>query len=676
MTNLVKHSASREEDTRDAGSVESAVRIARRAIGLVVTIVLIGIGLLVSERFLVRSQLVDTAERLQEVTAVADRILLVDERVTNAARMAAATQESSWQTRYEEALVQFDLALDRARELIPDEIEHHVQAASAANDRLVRMERRAFRYLQTGDVAGAHSAFESAAYKLQKGILKESALSLRSRMLRAARSEWENLKALSRWLTFGIFTAVVGSLVFLWWRMTGTLSVSSEAFAASEQHLKWMATHDSLTGLANRWQFIEEKRAYTGSNGSDQKIAVFLLDVDCFKQVNDSYGHRVGDEVLKAIARRLGELADRGVVARLGGDEFGILLPFTGDEIVLTEFAQRILYEVQQPIRLANLRLNIGISIGYTVCMEDGDTNPLSIQDGSLVETSFRRADMALSAAKANGRGCYRRFEKQMEQELFDRVELESEIESAVKSGEIVPYYQPLIDLRSGRVIGFEALARWQHPAKGLLPPSVLIPVAESTGTIGEMTYSLLGQAVRDAKSWPDHVVLSVNLSPVQLADTSLVGRILTIASEASFPIKRLEIEITENALVENLSTAVRILTELRRVGVRVALDDFGAGYAGVRYLREFRFDRLKIDRSFIHDLSSNADEVQIVKAIVRLARVLKMETVAEGIEDRSTCDHLLQLGCIVGQGYFFAKPHPAAETEHYFRDNESRLIA
>ena len=674
MTNLVKHSASPGEGASDAGSVDSSVHIARRAMALAFSIVLIGIGLLASERLLLRSQLVDAAERLQEVTAVADSILLGDERATNAARMAAATQDPSWLTRYEEAVTQIDLALDRARELTPNEIERHIQEASAANDRLVKMERRALQDLQT--LAGAQSIFESADYRFQKGILTESVLSLRSRMLGAARSEWENLKRLSRWLTFGIFAAVIGSLIFLWWRMTGTLSVSSEAFAASEQQLKWMATHDSLTGLANRWQFIEEQRAYTGSHGADQKIAVFILDVDCFKQVNDCFGHRVGDEVLKVVARRLGELTDRGVVARLGGDEFGILLPFTSDEIVLTEFAQRILDEVQQPIKLANLRLNIGISVGYTVCIEDGDSNPLAVQDGSLVKTTFRRADMALSAAKVKGRGCYHRFEQQMEQELFNRVELESEIEGAIKSGEIVPYYQPLVDMRSGRVIGFEVLARWQHPTKGLLPPSVFIPVAESTGTIGEMTYSLLGQAVRDAKGWPDHATLSVNLSPVQLADTSLVGRILTIASEASFPVKRLEIEITENALVENMSTAVGILTELKRVGVRVALDDFGAGYAGVRYLREFRFDRLKIDRSFIHDLSSNADEVQMVKAIVRLARALKMETVAEGIEDRLTCDHLLQIGCVLGQGYFFAKPHPAAETEHYFRDNESRLIA
>jgi len=675
MTYPVKHSASPGEDASDAGSVESSVRVARRAMGLAFSIVLVGIGLLASERWLLRSHLIDAAELLQEATTVADSILLGDERATNAVRMAAARQDPSWLTRYEQALAQIDLAIDRAKDLAPDEVERHIQEVSAANDRLVKMERRAFQDLQTGDVAGAQSVFESADYRFQKGILAESVLSLRARILGAARSEWEDLKALSRWLTFGIFAAVTGSLVFLWWHMTGSLSASSEAFAASEQQLKWMATHDSLTGLANRWQFIEEKR-HKEAQRDDQKIAVFILDVDCFKQVNDCFGHRVGDEVLKVVAQRLSRLADRGVVARLGGDEFGILLTFTGDEIVLTEFAQRILDEVQVPIKLANLRLNIGISIGYTVCIEDSDSNPLAVQDGSLVEATFRRADMALSAAKMTGRGCYHRFEKQMEQELFNRVELESEIEGAIKSGEIVPYYQPLVDMRSGRIIGFEALARWQHPTKGLLPPSVLIPVAESTGTIGEMTYSLLGQAVRDGKGWPDHVTLSLNLSPIQLADTSLVGRILTITSEASFPAKRLEIEITENALVENMSTAVGTLTEFKRLGVRVALDDFGAGYAGVRYLREFRFDRLKIDRSFIHDLSSNADEVQMVKAIVRLARALKMETVAEGIEDRMTCDLLLQIGCIVGQGYFFAKPHPAAETEHYFRDNESRLIA
>ena len=432
--------------------------------------------------------------------------------------------------------------------------------------------------------------------------------------------------------------------------------------------LRWMATHDGLTGLPNRLQFLEQKNEFMKSLTGDQKCAVLVLDVDKFKPVNDQYGHRVGDEVLKVVAKRLSDSVDDGVVARIGGDEFGILCAVLEEE-ALEQIAARILHQLQQPIPIANLRIKVGASIGYTVCTAgEDDHNPFSLLDGSAAEAAFRRADMALHAAKKTGRGRYCRFQREMEEELLQRVQLEDEIAGAIQDGQIVPFYQPVIDMRCGRVLGFEMLARWKHPNKGLIYPDVLIPVVESTGTIGTMTYHLLRQALRDAQSWPDDVYVSINLSPLQFEDAWLAGNILAIAREASFPLRRIQVEITETALVANAEEARCIVDFLQRSGVRVALDDFGAGYAGIRYLRQFKFDTLKIDRSFITNLPSNPEDMQIVKAIVAFCRTLNIETVPEGVETAATRDLLLELGCHSGQGYLFGKPQPAAQVQSYFR--------
>ena len=456
----------------------------------------------------------------------------------------------------------------------------------------------------------------------------------------------------------------------------GSLNRSKEDTYLDEKNLRWMATHDGLTGLPNRLQFVAQKHELMKSLSGDQKCAVFVLDLDKFKPVNDRYGHRVGDEVLKAVAKRLSDCVDHGVVARIGGDEFGILCAFSKED-TLEEIATRILHQLQQPIHVAHLHIKIGASIGYTVCSAGvNDHNPFSFRDGSAAEAAFRRADMALHAAKTKGRGRHCRFQQEMEEDLLQRVQLEGEIAGAIQSGQIVPFYQPIVDMRRGRVLGFEVLARWMHPARGLICPDVLIPVAESTGSIGAMMHHLLRQALRDAQGWPDDVFVSINLSPLQFEDAWVAGNILAIAREASFPLRRIQVEIAENALATNAEEARYIVDFLQRFRVRVALDDFGAGYAGVRYLRQFKFDSLKIDRSFVTDLVSSPEDIQIVKAIVGFCQALNIEAVPEGIETEATRDLLLGLGCLTGQGYLFGKPQAAPQPQSYFRSEAAPLRA
>jgi len=395
---------------------------------------------------------------------------------------------------------------------------------------------------------------------------------------------------------------------------------------------------------------------------------LLLIDLHQFKPVNDLYGHRAGDEVLRVIAARLRQVVGNcALVARIGGDEFGILLPVVSDEEAPLRVAQSIVKELPEPIQLASLSVKVGVGVGIAIFTADDDqSNELTAQDGSVGETVMRQADMALYQAKRGGSSGYCFFHPEMDAQLRQRVELEREIKPAIKAGEIVPYYQPIVDLRSGAVVGCEALARWEHPGRGLLPPSILIPIAEGTGSISELTFSLLHQAIRDAKTWPGELSISINLSPRQFADAWLAEKVLYALTENAFPANRLAFEITETTFIERPDEAKAALQSLRNLGVHVALDDFGSGYAGLSYLRQFEFDRIKIDRSFVTDMLINPEDHKIVEGILIFSRAFGLQATAEGIESLEVRNRLIELGCDIGQGYYFSKPKPNLEFMHY----------
>lgn len=433
-----------------------------------------------------------------------------------------------------------------------------------------------------------------------------------------------------------------------------------------------LARHDVLTGLPNRRWFIEDFDKWAGHTPPDEGCALLVVDLDNFKPVNDVYGHRLGDEVLRVIARRLSKLVEDGAVARLGGDEFGVILRYRLDSDAPERLARQIVHEVSKPIPLAALSLQVGVSVGVATSAGGAGNDAMARRDGAPVETALRQADMAMYWAKAEGRGCYRFFDRTMDERLQQRIELEGEIEGAIAAGQIVPYYQPLIDLDTSKTIGFEVLARWVHPKRGVLLPEVFIPIAEDTATIGQMTDHLLERAMRDAKAWPEHLFISINFSPRQISDPALAQRILDLVAKVSFPPHRLMVEITESAVVRRLEDAKAVLQSLRNVGVRVALDDFGTGYSGLYHLRELELDTLKIDRSFVGQMLDKPEEARIVKAIVSLGHALGLSTTAEGIENKDVLELLTKLGCDVGQGYLFGMPQPASVTTEFLRNEAS----
>jgi diguanylate cyclase (GGDEF)-like protein len=461
-----------------------------------------------------------------------------------------------------------------------------------------------------------------------------------------------------------LFFVGLGALLFSFRRVIDLRRAREEAHNQARQ--------DDLTGLPNRRQFLEQLREWKAGLQRNEKCAVFLIDLDDFKPINDLYGHRLGDEVLREMATRLTRIVgDRALVARIGGDEFGILLPVASDEEAPLRIARSITKVVLKPIRLAALSLDVGASVGIATCTADDDPlDVLTAQDGSAIETVMRQADMALYEAKREGGSGCRFFRQEMDDQLRQRVELEREIGPAIRTGQTVPYYQPLVDLRTGAVVGCEVLARWEHPRRGLLPPSIFIQVAESTGNISELTYSLLRQAIQDAQTWPGELSLSLNLSPLMVANSWLPQDVLRVLTECAFPAHRLELEITETTLIDRAKEARAVLKSLRHLGVRIALDDFGAGHSGLGYLRQFEFDSVKIDRSFVTDMLINPHDIKLVENIISFCHTLGLQTTAEGIESLGLRNRLMELGCDTGQGYFFCKPKPNSEIVRYLKSS------
>ena len=460
-----------------------------------------------------------------------------------------------------------------------------------------------------------------------------------------------------------LFCLGLAFMVFAWRRLSDLKSeIAQRQEAEREAHR--LAHHDILTGLPNRRRFLEEFAACHASLTNDRVCALFVLDLDHFKPINDLYGHRLGDEVLRVVAKRLQRIVgDEGTVARLGGDEFGIIMPVSRDKNAQVRLARRIAHEIPKPIALAALVIEVGVSVG--VAIDDQDihtTDDIAARDGGEVETILRQADMAMYRAKTEGRGSYRFFDHDMDDRLQQRVKLESEIKGAISKNEILPYYQPIVELGSGTIIGYEILARWAHPTEGLVSPAVFIPIAEDTGVIGELSDNLLMRALADATVLPDNLFLSFNLSPRQFADPWLSQKILAALIRANFPPHRLEVEITETAVVMRLDEARTMLQSLRNVGVRVALDDFGTGYSGLHHLRELQLDAIKIDRSFVMNMLESPEDAKLVEAIIALGRVLGLDVTAEGIETERVRDRLLELGCKTGQGFLFGRPQPVQD--------------
>jgi diguanylate cyclase (GGDEF)-like protein len=425
-----------------------------------------------------------------------------------------------------------------------------------------------------------------------------------------------------------------------------------------EAELEHQAKHDALTGLANRSLLRDRlEQAILLARRSGLGVAVILLDLDRFKVINDAIGHGFGDELLKEVAGRLAAVARPGdTVARLGGDEFMIIVPEVGAEDSLLPFVQTLLHDIAQPFPLAGQRTVVTASLGVSFYPKDADH----------AVALFKNADVAMYRAKERGRNGFQFYAPDMNDRVFERLKMETGLRHALERNQLELFYQPKVDLRSGRVIGAEALIRWHHPGNGLIAPSRFIPLAEDSGLIGRIGAWVIAAACAQVRTWKDaglpSIPVAVNVSACQFQDGDFAATVVQGLKDSGVCPSSLVLELTESAVMRNPDQAEAMLSRLRNIGVRISLDDFGTGYSSLSYLKRFPIDSLKIDQSFVSEIPDNQDDAAIAVLVIELAHHLRLSVIAEGVETQAQLDFLRSNGCDEIQGYFFSRPLPVGE--------------
>jgi diguanylate cyclase (GGDEF)-like protein len=423
----------------------------------------------------------------------------------------------------------------------------------------------------------------------------------------------------------------------------------------SEAKIIYMAQHDALTDLPNRALLQERlERALAITRGQGANLAVLMLDLDRFKEVNDTLGHPAGDTLLQSVAARLrGCVRETAFIARLGGDEFAVIEYVTNPAADAAALAEKIRLALGEPFDLGDHQVTTGTSIGIAIAPADGDDS----------EKILKSADLALYSAKNGGRGTFRFFEPELDQRMHARRNLERDMRSALVNHEFELHYQPFVDVRSGEICGCEALLRWHHPQRGLVMPAEFIPLAEETGLIVPIGEWVLRTACAEAAKWPGHLKIAVNLSPAQFRSKKLVPVVRDALAASGIAAPRLELEVTETVIMHDSEAVFAALVQLHEQDVRIALDDFGTGYSSLSFLQKFSFDKIKIDRSFVNALSDANEESRLfARAVVRFAVSLGKTTTAEGVETREQLDILRADACVEMQGYYFSRPIPGSE--------------
>jgi diguanylate cyclase (GGDEF)-like protein len=468
---------------------------------------------------------------------------------------------------------------------------------------------------------------------------------------------------------------IIGATAFFIAMMSDDLNQALVRLAAENSRLRQshaqieiIASHDTLTSLPNRALASDRlSQIVAASERNDAMAAVMLIDLDNFKTINDSLGHGAGDVLLCEVADRLSLLTGDGdTVSRPGGDEFLLLFAHLDDEESAVSAAKQVLARLALPFHTGGMEVHVSASLGIAMCPRDG-------QDS---DTLFKNADMAMHRAKDAGRNTYCFFNPEMNESVIDHLHLVSGIKAALANREFEIYYQPQFDLKSGRISGAEALLRWRHPTLGFIPPAKFIPVAERSGLINEIGAWVLDGACAQAKAWQDAgmkgLVMSINVSPVQFRRDDIEREVVNALVKWQLAPESIELELTESLLIADAKHLGGVLSRLRAMGVKFSIDDFGTGYSNLGYLKRFEVERLKIDQSFVRRMADNADDEGIVRAIVEMAHCLKLEVVAEGVENQLTLDRLIGFGCEFGQGYHWAQAMPAAEFESYFHVTRS----
>jgi diguanylate cyclase (GGDEF)-like protein len=467
----------------------------------------------------------------------------------------------------------------------------------------------------------------------------------------------------------GLVTAFILNIavIIFGWRRSRDLGLALAANAEAERRAHESAYSDHVTGLANRRQLVRTLDALT--HLPQPEGVLVLLDLDHFKKVNDLYGHATGDALLAFVGETLkAEVPADSCCARLGGDEFAVLIPGNIAHETVNAIAGAIVARLNEPVKLDGVVAHISASLGIS---------RLEGQIGTA-ESAMRRSDIAMYEAKKLGRNGFVWFDRAMEQQLELRNSLEEEMRAGLALGEFVPFYQPQISLATSELKGFEVLARWNNPRRGTLEPAEFIPIAEASGLISSLSIEVMRTAFTEARAWPADLMVAVNISPIQFKDPQLAPRILKLLAETGFPARRLELEITESALLEARDLAVAAVESLKNNGVSISLDDFGTGYASLTQLKSLPFDRIKIDRSFVTALLTDDQSSAIVSTIAGLGQSLKLPITAEGVESEGVRERLEALGCSDGQGWLFGHAIPGDRVQQLLAEHGvgSRAVA
>ncbi|MBL8306147.1 MAG: EAL domain-containing protein [Rubrivivax sp.] len=638
--------------------VEQTMRQARRSVALTLAGAAVLTALLLAERLWSSHTIAAAADRHAMAHRVAADLRVTEQQLLQAAQAAGLTGERSWIDRYDRLVTEHNGVIEHASLLAPQAVTQRYRAKTeAAAAEIARMRASALDALNSGDHVAAKGLFDGERYGRNAQLLREANEELTRASQRATYEELVVLRQRSLYATAGVLLLALGMGFGLWRRLSRGLDHSRGTLREAEVRIQRLASSDLLTGLDNRAGLHDAMharmaRASAATAGTDT-LAVLMVDLDRFKPVNDRNGHMVGDLVLKEVARRLSLcLRQSDLRARYGGDEFVVVVDEREGPGSAEKTAARIIERLAEPMSFGDLTVAIGASVGIARFPADAVSS----------DELLRKADSALYRAKQAGRGTVCLYDPRQDEVLSERHNLEQAIREGIAAGQFVPYYQPIVGLDRRNVISLELLCRWRHPERGLLTPDKFIAVAEASGLIGPLTFALLRAACQDMGRLPPTWRISFNVAPQQIQNEELVPQLLSIVREAGVPPERLDVELTETALVNDTARARQVILGLKKAGMTVTLDDFGTGYSSLAYLAEMTFDKIKIDRSFVHTLTERPESAKIVDAIIGLSRSLGVETVAEGVETELQAAMLHRLGCRLAQGYLFGRPVPVKE--------------
>lgn len=637
--------------------VEETMRKALHAVAMALACTAMLTALLLAERLWSASELERAGDRHAQANRLAGEIRLIEQQLLQAAQSAVITGEPVWIERYDRLTATLTQRIDHAALLVPIQVaqRYRERTQEAANE-ISQMRFSALGALQSGALEAARSLFDGERYLSRTQLIREATEELTAISLASTEHRLRQLRTRSYAVSGAALLFTFGGGFLLWRRLYSGLKQSRGSLLDAEVRVQRLASTDLLTGLDNRAALHDAMQTRLArAQQMNQELAVLMVDLDRFKPVNDRNGHMVGDLVLKEVARRLARsLRQNDLRARYGGDEFVVVIDEGEGMRTARTAAERIIESLSETMYFGDLPVNIGACVGIARYPRDASSD----------DELMRKADSALYRAKKNGPGNVCLYDPKQDEALSERASLEQALREGIAAGQLVPFYQPIVNLTRRNVVSLELLCRWKHPERGLLTPDKFIELAEDSGLIGPLTLSLLGQACQDMLRFPAHWRLSFNVAPQQIQDETLVPQLLKVLQENQVPPHRLDVELTETALVNDTARAREVILSLKRAGMTVTLDDFGTGYSSLSYLAEMTFDKIKIDRSFVRTLRERPESTKIVDAILGLSRSLGVDTVAEGVETEEEAQLLQKLGCKNGQGYLFGRPVRAQDLQ------------